>query len=69
MNRYQVIVGNIGTVMSGDSGWAATSYFKTYVGLSKADYSSAAGEDVTLMDNGEPVTEYTGWLSMEMNDE
>ena len=69
MSRYQVIVGNIGTVYDGDSIRLAKLDFAAYVRLSKKSLGRASGEDVTLMDDCEPEMEYTGWLSMQQEEE
>ena len=58
--RYEVIVGNIGTVYSGNDHDAARQTMQDYIGQSKAGYGRAGGEPVTLMRNGEPFDEYEG---------
>lgn len=58
--RYQVIVGNIGTVYSGGDEHAAQMHYSEYVNQSAGNYGRASGEPVTLMENGEPVHEYCG---------
>jgi hypothetical protein len=63
--RYEVIVGNIGTVYSGNNGQAAQNYFKAYVANSKCDSGRAAGESVTLLAGGEIAREYAGTLATE----
>lgn len=62
MHKFQVIVGNIGTVYSGNNYMQAECKFSRYVKLSKANVGRAAGEPVTLMHNGEPRREYIGTL-------
>ena len=69
MNRFEVIVGNIGTVYDGDNRGLADQDFAAYVRLSKAGYGRASGEDVTLFVDGEPEMEHDGWLSMQMEEE
>lgn len=63
MAHYEVIVGNIGTVYSGTNGFEANTKFATYSGQSKSNYGRAAGEDVTIMKDGEITREYVGTLS------
>jgi len=56
--RYQVIVGNIGTVYdAGDREWAQSNY-DDYVALSKSRQGRAADESVVMLENGEVVAEY-----------
>jgi len=62
-HKYQVIVGNIGTVYSGDSKEAAYTHYTEYVDQSKSDYGRAAGEDVTIMCKDEPLEEFVGSLA------
>lgn len=57
MANYDVIVGNVGTVYSGSDEAEARSKFDSYVGVSRG---RAAGEDVTLMRDGESIAEYVG---------
>jgi len=57
MNKYQVIVGNIGTVYAGDDLTEAKEYFKEYYEQSKDGYGRAGGESVTLMVDGEPIAD------------
>lgn len=59
-DTYKVIVGNIGTVYSGSNPVRARNDFDTYVRKSEAGDGRAAGEDVTLMKNGEPEAEHFG---------
>ena len=59
---YRVIVGNIGTVYSGDSQKTALQTFKEYKQQSKTDYGRAAGESVVVMCHDEVVREYVGKL-------
>lgn len=59
-NRYQVIVGNIGTVYAGPSKRKANAAFKEYVELSRQNYGRAAGESVTYFDDEEVIDEYYG---------
>jgi hypothetical protein len=59
-DRWEVIVGNIGTVFDGSRESAARATYKDYVIQSKSGNGRAGGEDVTLMQNGEPVDEHFG---------
>lgn len=58
MAKYEVIVGNIGTVYSGGSKPVASKTFKEYVKQSLSRTGRAGGEAVTLMHDGEPVSEH-----------
>lgn len=63
-NVWEVTVGNIGTVYSGN-GTEAKRVFASYREQSKAAVGRAGGESVTLWKNGEPVKEYTGALDVD----
>lgn len=56
--KYQVIVGNIGTAHDGNNFRTALSLYHAYVRDSKKGIGRGAGEEVTLMDDGEPVREH-----------
>ena len=56
-NKYEVIVGNIGT-MDYTNGKLANECYETYVTLSKNGETRAGGEPVTLLKNGEIVKEH-----------
>lgn len=60
-NKYTVIVGNVGTMEYTNKKLAMDAY-NTYVHLSKAMQTRAAGEDVTFMVNNEIVIEHMGSL-------
>jgi hypothetical protein len=60
VDRWEVIVGNVGTVFDGTRESAARQTYKDYVIQSKSGNGRAGGEDVTLMKNGEPVNEHFG---------
>jgi hypothetical protein len=62
MPHYDVIVGNIGYAMQTFSRAVADRSFDIYVEQSKTNYGRASGEDVTLMQDGEPIREYFGTL-------
>jgi hypothetical protein len=64
-DRYEVIVGNIGSVYSGNSLKEANRKFSTYVRQSRQGTGRAAGEDVTMMRDGEPFKENYGKLSVD----
>ena len=64
--RYEVIVGNIGTVYDGNDLAEANRKFDTYVEQSKSGRGRAGGEDVTIMTNGEPTREFEGSIGIEM---
>lgn len=57
---FEVIVGNIGLVYSGNSQHTAVARFDNYVANSKADVGRAAGESVYLMQDGQPINEHQG---------
>ncbi len=58
--RYDVVVGNIGTVYSGEDEDAARTQYAHYEANSRAGYGRAGGEDVTLLEDGEIVAEHYG---------
>jgi len=58
-NIYEVIVGNIGT-MEYTNKKLAIECFTTYKNLSIAGETSAAGESVTLLKDGEIIEEHIG---------
>jgi len=59
--QYQVNVGNVGTVYSGENEEQARETFREYVALSRYSRSSRAfGEPVDLIVDGEPEREWTG---------
>ena len=60
MARYQVVVGNVGTVYDGDDRQESRMKFTGYRSMSKGDYGRASGESVYLMDDGEIVLEFVG---------
>jgi hypothetical protein len=61
-HTYEVIVGNVGTVHHGDDRAVARYIYCRYISLSKARGGRASGEDVTLMQDGEPFQEYIGTI-------
>lgn len=68
MKNYTVNVGNIGQVYSGNSRAEAFKHFAEYVSQSKTNYGRAAGEDVVIMLNGQPLREHIGSLSQTARD-
>lgn len=67
MAKYQVIVGNIGTVYDGDNGFEANKQYNSYIGQSKAKFGRAAGETVTLMKDDDIHKEHIGWASPDLH--
>jgi len=65
MFQYEIVVGNIGTVVTTNLRQEAIKSYNDYVSFSKLDYGRAAGEDVTLFEDGEPIMEHTGHLNTE----
>jgi len=59
-NRYEVVVGNVGTVYDGSSLDATLKVFKEYQDQSKSGVGRAAGEDVTVLKNGTVRWDYDG---------
>lgn len=57
--RYELTVGNIGTVYRGPLETTARMEFNEYVRLSKAGFGRVAGEPVTLFKDGEIIKEHT----------
>jgi hypothetical protein len=60
--RFEVIVGNIGTVYDGPLWKEALQNYSEYKKQSVANYGRAAGEPVSLPRDGEPHYEYAGTL-------
>ena len=60
---YEVIVGNIGRVYRGEDKNEAQTLYQHYLTQSEAQHGRAAGEDVSLFENGEPIAEFTGALN------
>ena len=60
MNKYEVIVSNIGTVWTGNNPVDANREYGECVLASKQGAGRIGGESVTLMENGEPIKEYAG---------
>jgi hypothetical protein len=60
MDKYEVIVGNIGSVYSGNNLKEALQTYRTYREQSESGLGRAGGESVTLMQDGEPRYEHHG---------
>lgn len=60
---YEVIVGNIGTVYRGSDSHLAYLEFYEFARLSKDGYGWAAGEPVTLLEDGEIIKEHASVLA------
>lgn len=60
MPEYEIIVGNIGRVYTTTNHHLAQQEFECWVHASKQEFGRAAGEQVTLFENGEPLEEYYG---------
>lgn len=58
--HYEVTVGNIGTVYRGYCLETANEEFLDYEWQSKSGYGRAAGEQVCLWEDDEPVREHGG---------
>ena len=63
---YEIIVGNIGRVHRGHSRREADRAYAIYVDQSKSNYGRAAGESVTMMEDGEVLKEHTGKLDKQL---
>ena len=66
--RYQVIVGNIGTVENTNDVKQANETYYEFVNQSKNNYGRAAGEDVTMLEGDEISKEYFGTISQNEQD-
>lgn len=53
MAKYQVVVGNVGTIYDGDNPIMARTEYGVMKQASKAPYGRASGEPVTLFCDGE----------------
>ncbi len=58
-DKYVVVVGNIGTVYSGNSQNEAVEIFDIYVGMSEKSFGRASGECVTMFQDNEVVLSHT----------
>ena len=66
---FEVVVGNIGTVYSGNNFMQASCKFQAYVDRSKQNDGHASGESVVLFHNGEIRHEYVGTLAMSQKEQ
>jgi hypothetical protein len=64
-NKWEVIVGNVGTVYEGSNGFKARQEYSAYVAISKKNTGRAGGESVFLMKNGEPDVEHIGPVDLQ----
>jgi hypothetical protein len=62
--QYTVVVGNVGT-MDYTSKKLAMDRYTTYITNSKRNETRAAGESVTLLQDGEPIMEHVGINDLE----
>jgi hypothetical protein len=58
--RFEVVVGNIGSVYTGSNPVEAADTFEDYMKQSKSGRGRAAGEDVVLFEDGEITIEHIG---------
>ena len=65
MKHYEIIIGNIGTVDTTNNPIDARRIYGECVAMSNAPYGRAAGEDVTLFEDGEPILEHFGIVDLE----
>ena len=56
--KYEVMVGNIGSVHTGKVKANAERVYRSYVELSKSGKGRASGESVTMFMDGEPIAEH-----------
>ena len=61
--KYEVVVGNLGSVHAGSNGRTARQIFVDYCNASVKGWGRAAGESVTLFRDDEIVEEYIGTQS------
>jgi hypothetical protein len=60
--KYEVLCDNIGLVHQGDDLTEARQVYNQYVVKSKEGEGRAAGEDVTLLEDGEPIAHHLSGL-------
>ena len=56
--KFQVVVGNLGTMYDGNDELTARECFEEYATLSYSGVGRVGNESVTLMCDGEPVEEF-----------
>ena len=59
-HKYEVVVGNIGSVYDGSDESEGRRKYQSYVDLSRSNIGRAGGESVVLMQDGEILKEYEG---------
>ena len=59
---FEVLVGNLGCVYKGENSVEAHAQYATYCAQSESNVGRAAGEDVTIMQGGEPIGEHRGQI-------
>ena len=69
MNRYQVIVGNIGTVYAGGNAREARKTFAAYIDKSHSRQGRASGESVTMLKDDAIVSDYIGWNDSQVEED
>ena len=57
---WEVIVGNIGTVLNTENGFEAKQTYSAYKKQSESDHGRASGESVVLLKNGDIEWEHLG---------
>ena len=57
--RYQIIVGNVGTVLDTNNQEEAHKTYNEYCEISKSGVGRAGREQVSLFEDGEPIQEYS----------
>lgn len=58
-HEYEVIVGNVGTVYRGTQRWEALVAYRTYRLQSYFDVGRTGNEEITLIEDGELIYQYT----------
>jgi hypothetical protein len=69
MSKYQVVVGNVGTIYDGNRKREALTLYKSNVSLSVHGYGRHKGEAVTLLVDGEIDKEHEGYQHLYENGE
>lgn len=64
--KYELIVGNIGCVFESNNLKECLKKFRAYRTQSESGVGRAGGEDVTLLEEGEPVKEFFGSNNTEL---
>lgn len=58
--KFEVVVGNVGTIYSGENACAAHGTYRDAMILSASKQGRASGESITLLQDGEVVKKYEG---------